>query len=48
VLRTLWIAGAGIVPGAHASALRETFVADPARAARTCSGSTRATRAAMR
>ena len=32
-LQTLWIAGVGIVPGAHASYLRETFVADTARAA---------------
>ena len=32
-LQALWIAGVGIVPGAHASFLRETFVADPVCAA---------------
>ncbi len=31
-LQALWIAGVGPVPGAHVSYLRETMVADPARA----------------
>ncbi len=32
-LQSLWIVGAGLVPAAHASYLRETFVADTARMA---------------
>jgi UDP-glucose 4-epimerase len=31
-LQSLWVVGAGIVPGAHVAYLRETFVADPTRA----------------
>lgn len=30
-LQSLWVVGAGLVPGAHAGYLRETFVADTAR-----------------
>lgn len=30
-LQSLWVVGAGLVPGAHAAYLRETFVADTAR-----------------
>ena len=32
VLQSLWIVGAGIVPGAHVGYVRETFVADTTRA----------------
>jgi UDP-glucose 4-epimerase len=32
-LQALWVAGIGLVPGAHASYLRDTFVADTSRAA---------------
>jgi UDP-glucose 4-epimerase len=31
-LQALWIAGLGMVPGAHTAYLRDTFVADPSRA----------------
>ncbi len=32
LLQSLWVVGAGVVPGAHAAYLRETFVADTSRA----------------
>ncbi|MCC6763994.1 MAG: NAD-dependent epimerase/dehydratase family protein [Deltaproteobacteria bacterium] len=33
LLRSLWVVGAGLVPGEHVAYLRETFVADTTRAA---------------